>query len=240
MNLPVRDFNSLYKLQVKFLSWWPSLNLPFYLTGGTALGHFYLNHRNSEDLDFFVNNHPEFTSYISTLKFELEKQFNVNVQQSLFAEDFARIFITDQNLFLKLEFINDVTHYAGEPFSYQYGLIDNPLNILANKLSALVGRDEPKDVFDILRIAQSYSFSWKDVFYHTKQKAVINELDIVQRLSDFPVELMQSVNWTIQPLNLDEMQARLTMIADDFLLGKANSLGKLKIPIKEARPYNGS
>ena len=61
MNLYKKDYSKLYLLQDKFLSWWVALDLPFYLTGGTALGRFYLNHRYSEDLDFFVNNEPEFS-----------------------------------------------------------------------------------------------------------------------------------------------------------------------------------
>ncbi|MCD4795127.1 MAG: nucleotidyl transferase AbiEii/AbiGii toxin family protein [Bacteroidales bacterium] len=34
--------------------------MPFYLTGGTALVRFYLNHRYSEDLDFFVNKRKKY------------------------------------------------------------------------------------------------------------------------------------------------------------------------------------
>jgi hypothetical protein len=32
----------------------------FYLTGGTALSRCYLNHRYSDDLDFFINQAPDF------------------------------------------------------------------------------------------------------------------------------------------------------------------------------------
>jgi len=54
------DIEKLYLLQDKFLIFWKTLKLPFYLTGGTALGRFYLNHRYSEDLVFFVNQDEEF------------------------------------------------------------------------------------------------------------------------------------------------------------------------------------
>jgi predicted nucleotidyltransferase component of viral defense system len=55
MNLYKKDYKALYKMQNNFLDWWKVYDSPFYLTGGTALGRFYLNHRCSEDLDFFVN-----------------------------------------------------------------------------------------------------------------------------------------------------------------------------------------
>lgn len=236
MNSSNKDYNKLYQLQDKFLSWWVSLELPFYLTGGTALGRFYLNHRFSDDLDFFTNADSQYTNSIAELTSKIKGQFEVNMQQSLFADDFTRFFITEDDLFLKIELINDVEYYAGKPAAYKYGFIDTPLNILSNKLTALVGRDEPKDIFDIIHISASYSFNWMDVFNHAKQKAVINELDVEQRLALFPIEWLENVNWLASPINLEKYRIALNKIADDFLIGKANSLGENQPPIENAKP----
>lgn len=46
------NYKTLYSLQTKVLQLFKTLNGPFYLSGGTALGRFYLNHRYSADLDF--------------------------------------------------------------------------------------------------------------------------------------------------------------------------------------------
>lgn len=236
MNSSNKDYNKLYQLQDKFLSWWVSLELPFYLTGGTALGRFYLNHRFSDDLDFFTNADSQYTNSIAELTSKIKGQFEVDLQQSLFADDFTRFFITEDDLFLKIELINDVEYYAGKPAAYKYGFIDTPLNILSNKLTALVGRDEPKDIFDIIHISASYSFNWMDVFNHAKQKAVINELDVEQRLALFPIEWLENVNWLASPINLEKYRIALNKIADDFLIGKANSLGENQPPIENAKP----
>jgi len=236
MNSSNKDYNKLYQLQDKFLSWWLSLGLPFYLTGGTALGRFYLNHRFSDDLDFFTNANTKYTSSIAELNRKIKGQFEVNLQQSLFADDFTRFFITDDDLFLKIELINDIEYYAGKPAAYKYGFIDTPLNILSNKLTALVGRDEPKDIFDIIHLSTNYSFNWMDIFYHAKQKATINELDVEQRLALFPIEWLLNVNWLSTPINLEQYRSILNTIANDFLLGKDNSLGENKQPIENAKP----
>jgi len=236
MNSSNKDYNKLYLLQDKFLSWWLSLGLPFYLTGGTALGRFYLNHRLSDDLDFFTNANAQYTNSITELNRKIKGQFEVNMEQSLFADDFTRFFITEDDLFLKIELINDVEYYAGKPVPYKYGLLDTPLNILSNKLTALVGRDEPKDIFDIIHLSTTYSFNWMDIFYHAKQKATINELDVEQRLASFPVEWLENVNWLATPINLEKYRIILNTIADDFLLGKANSLGENQQPIENAMP----
>ncbi|MFA5330631.1 MAG: nucleotidyl transferase AbiEii/AbiGii toxin family protein [Prolixibacteraceae bacterium] len=236
MNLSKKDYNKLYLLQDNFLAWWVTLGLPFYLTGGTALGRFYLNHRLSEDLDFFINADSQYSHYIAELKNKITSRFTVNIQQSLFSEDFTRFFITDEDIFLKIELVNDVDYYPGKPAAYKYGKIDTPLNILSNKLTAIVGRDEPKDIFDIIHLSLNYSFNWPDIFEHAKQKAVINELDIEQRLVSFPLEWLDNVNWLNTPLNLETTHTILGQIADDFLLGKPNSLGINRIPIEMAKP----
>jgi hypothetical protein len=238
MNSSNKDYNNLYQLQDKFLSWWLSLGLPFYLAGDTALGRFYLNHRFSDDLDFFTNANTQYPKFIAELNRKIKGRFEVNLQQSLFTDDLTRFFITEDNLFLKIELINDGEYYAGKPAAYKYGFVDTPLNILANKLTALVGRDEPKDIFDIIHLSMSYSFNWMEIFYHAKQKAIINELDVEQRLVSFPVEWLENVNWLTIPVDLEKYRMTLNKIADDFLLGKDNSLGENQQPIENAKPIS--
>ena len=236
MNSSEKDYSKLYLLQDKFLSWWNTLNLPFYLTGGTALGRFYLNHRFSEDLDFFTNANPQYLRYMAEVKKRISSQFEINTQQSLFSEDFTRLFIIKDDISLKIEFVNDVVYYPGNPEVYRYGNIDTPLNILSNKLSAIVGRDEPKDIFDIIHLSLNYSFNWMHIFEHTKQKALINEIDVAQRIDIFPVEWLENVNWIITPPDFELYRKCLQQITDDFLLGKTNSLGKNKMAIENAKP----
>ena len=113
---------------------------------------------------------------------------------------------------------------------------DTPINILSNKLTAIVGRDEPKDIFDIIHLSLNYSFNWLDIFSHTKQKAVINELDVEQRIVSFPVEWLENVNWLNTPLDIKITRKMLVQIANDFLLGKSNSLGIGRKPIETAKP----
>ena len=70
-------------------------------------------------------------------------------------------FADDKDIFMKVEFVNDVAYRAGIPVKSKKGNIDTVTNILSNKLTAIVGRDEPKDVFDIVTIAANFSFNWQ-------------------------------------------------------------------------------
>ena len=145
-----KDYRKLYRIQDKVLPVLkPELGF-FYLTGGSALGRFYLNHRFSADLDFFMNKNEEFHGLIKNIEIVLAKQFSLLKGQSIIYEDFVRFYIEDEEEVLKIEFVNDIAYRCGVPNNYKYGFIDTPLNILTNKLTALVSRDEPKDVFDIV------------------------------------------------------------------------------------------
>jgi hypothetical protein len=210
----------------------------FYLTGGTALGRFYLNHRFSEDLDFFLNKSDTFQPLIKNIEKVLISNFSVLKNQSIVHDDFVRYYIEDEDSALKIEFVNDIAYRSGVPNKYQYGFIDTPLNILTNKLTAVVSRDEPKDVFDICVLSQNYRFNWVEVFSEAKNKAIINEIDVEQRIKSFPVLLFQKADWHILPVDIDLLGRAIITIANDFLLGSDNSLGADKPPIQDAIVLN--
>jgi hypothetical protein len=228
MNSSGYDYKKLYRLQDNFLSWWKDQKYPLYLTGGTALGRFYLHHRASDDLDFFSNADPDFGGHVTDLFKKVDRVFRIEKEQTVITEDFARFFIVEDGLSLKIDMVNDVPYYYGEPSEYKYGLIDTPVNILANKLTALCSRDEPKDMFDIVHLALNFSFNWQVIFYHSKQKAIINEIDVMQRMHGFPGELFVNVKWIPGPIDIDTISGQIHLISNDFLLGKDNSLGSGK------------
>jgi len=231
-----KDYTKLYQIQNKVLeALQPVLN-DFYLTGGTALGRFYLNHRFSEDLDFFINADPDFQKKLNLIEKKLENEFLLYREQTVKYEDFSRYFIENEDSVLKIEFVNDIQYRCGNPLEYKFGLIDSPLNILTNKLTAIVSRDEPKDVFDIFSISRRYSFNWIKVFEETKKKVILNEIDVEQRIKDFPVSLMNNVDWFMNPIDHDLFNRVLSDISNDFILGRDNSVGQNMIPIETARP----
>ena len=58
------NYPELYKLQDKVFEALKGNYGSLYLTGGTALSRFYLHHRYSDDLDFFVNSDPSFVAML--------------------------------------------------------------------------------------------------------------------------------------------------------------------------------
>jgi len=234
MSMSGKDYRKLYRIQDKILLALKPVLASFYLTGGTALGRYYLNHRFSEDLDFFLNKSDTFRSGVKNIEKVLENKFLLLKDQSIVYDDYVRYYIEDEGMTLKIEFVNDIAYRCGVPNIYQYGFIDTPLNILTNKLTAIVGRDEPKDVFDICTLAQHYKFNWLKIFGEVKNKAIINEIDVEQRIKSFPVLLFQEVDWHIFPVDIDSVNKAIQTIADDFFLGSDNSLGINNPAIEDA------
>jgi len=229
-----KDYRKLYLTQNKLLLELKPVLSSFYLTGGTALGRFYLNHRFSEDLDFFMNNSDTFNSTLKIVEKVLINNFSLIKNQSVVYENFVRYYIEDNETVLKIEFVNDINYRCGVPNTYQFGLIDTPINILTNKLTAIVGRDEPKDIFDIFSLASHYMFNWMEIFNEVRKKAIINEIDVEQRIKSFPVQLLKKVDWHVQAMDPDDVNNAIQTIANDFFLGSDNSLGANKAVIEDA------
>ena len=65
-------------------------------------------------------------------------------------ERFVRLQVTAQDVTFKIELVNDVPARVGDVRDHPVlGPLDSPENILANKVSAVLDRREPKDLADI-------------------------------------------------------------------------------------------
>lgn len=142
------DYQKLYKLQDEVLKVVFETEHEFYLTGATCLSRFYIEKRYSDDLDFFTNQSPRYSFAIKNIKRALQKNFELKVEVE--SKDFTRFKI---NSLLQVDFVNDIAFRYKEPkVSEENYLIDTIENILSNKLTAVIGRDNPKDIFDIYLI----------------------------------------------------------------------------------------
>lgn len=234
--MPKINYKKLFRLQDSMLLILRQLDTPFYLTAGTALGRFYLKHRYSVDLDFFVNKDNNFTIYIEKIFKNIREHFQLDKETTFMREEFARFVIQDSGLELKVEFVNDVAYRYAVPISYKYGLIDNVRNILSNKICAIVSRDEAKDIFDILYISKRYSFNWYDIFMDAKEKSILNEIEITRRIESFPVEWFDNIDWITEKVEYDLITTELKRISEDFFLARDNSLGEYCMNIEKAKP----
>lgn len=216
--------DNLYPLQDRVLKEVGASGTLFYLTGGTVLGRFLLNHRYSDDLDFFINSALDFSDQVNKVIEHLKSTFP-DVRLNNRQDSFARYYIIENELDLKIEFVNDVKYRVGEPAHNEAGLLyDTWDNILSNKITAL-SRTAPKDYVDVLFLSLKYKFNWKTIIDHAKQKdAWINEINISQQLMNFNIEKLAEVKF---PETFDTSKITkeyFEVLAKESLHGFDNSL----------------
>jgi predicted nucleotidyltransferase component of viral defense system len=205
------NYSELYALQDKVMSLVFRTENIFYLTGGTCLGRFYVEKRYSDDLDFFTNTTSRYAFAVRNIKAELQKHFILSAE--LEARDFTRFRI---NRTLQIDFVNDKTYRDGDPQITPKGfIIDNILNILSNKLTAVIGRDNPKDVFDIFLIAAYYNFSWEHILKAAHLKAAFSDEELIVRLKTFPRQLLNDIKIKDRAF-LDSFDAEFPKLIDEI------------------------
>src|SRR3990172_13412908 len=104
---------NLYPFQDGILRIVSELNLPFYLTGGTALSRYYFQHRYSDDLDLFVNADPNYKNYIKLLIAALEVKENegaltLHKNKLITLEDYTQVILSKNEATLKIDLVNDI------------------------------------------------------------------------------------------------------------------------------------
>lgn len=111
----------LYPLQDRVITLFK--DTPFYLTGGTALSRGYFQHRYSDDLDYFVNDHPDFNRLVERQIAKLGAAFK-DIHIALRGDNFARVFVSPERM--KIEVINDVPAHVGALVEHpELGVIDS-------------------------------------------------------------------------------------------------------------------
>ena len=211
----IRDYAQLYTLQDEVLKIIFSEGTSFYLTGGTALHRFYCNGRYSDDLDLFMQGQPYFYDEVKAAIYKLQKNFNV--ETAVNAKDFLRVKIKN----LKIDFVNDRVYRYGKSTVQNGVSVDNVYNILANKLTAVLGRDEEKDVFDIVCICLMYDFNWIDILQAAHEKEGFEDYILIERLKSFPLEWIKNLKLIKKTDITDKM---IDMICTDIKEKCANSL----------------
>jgi len=186
------NYKDLYHLQNQVLDVVFETENEFYLTGGTCLSRFYMEKRFSDDLDFFTNASGRYNYAVKKIKNALKESFNVYVEVE--TKDFNRFRI---NGLLQIDFINDISVRYKDVIILENGyIIDNIENILSNKITAILGRDNPKDIFDICLISKFYSPSWSEVLEAAHKKASFSNDELLVRLKSFPMEMLKNIKMT--------------------------------------------
>ena len=189
----------------------------FYLTGGTALAEFYLQHRLSEDLDFFSESEIDPQIIFSFLKSIKEKAGfeKIDAQQSF-----------NRNLFF-LHFPDEIikTEFTYFPFpGIEKGLlkgdlrIDSLLDIAVNKVFTIYQKPRARDYIDLYFITQKMGWDMDSLLKKARIKF------------DWHIDLLQ---WGSQLLQAEQVKDYPKMIKEvnpkewqEFFIKEARKIKK--------------
>ncbi|MFO7800786.1 MAG: nucleotidyl transferase AbiEii/AbiGii toxin family protein, partial [Desulfovermiculus sp.] len=102
--------------------------------------------------------------------------------------DFVRLSVASK---LRVDMVNDRVYRYGRSVRSSTGIVlDNIENICANKICAVIGRDEPKDVFDLYVIYAKMDIDWAVTIEAARKKCVLDGEELEYRLSSFPLHLL--------------------------------------------------
>lgn len=207
----------LYPLQNRVLHAIRHIDTEFYLTGGTAASRGYLQHRYSDDLDFFVNDDDRFQLWSSRIIQTLNKTWETTVFMN--ENRFVRLYIEHEGIPLKIELVNDVPAHVGKIIDHPLlGRLDSAENILANKVSALFGRNEPKDLVDIWAFCFLKNISLQDAITNAQSKAAgIFPADLARLLCSVQENDLKDILWTKTP-SLEKIVSQLNTLGESLVL----------------------
>ena len=192
----------------------------FYFSSGTALSEYYLQHRYSEDLDFFSEtdvNSADLNLFLTTHRKNFRSE-QIQYSQSFNRNIFFLYFEKEQ--VLKVEF----TYY---PFMrLEKGLekgnlvIDSALDIAVNKAFTLSQQARGRDYFDTYMLCTKYGYDFFDLIKKARQKFdyPINYLELGKNL-------VKACTFLDDPILLIDIDRKLI---EQYFLKAAKELELLK------------
>lgn len=138
----------LTPLQMLVITELQSRKTNFFLTGGGVLVGWVLHHRATEDLDLFTAS-DETMAEADRLARGIAASIGADIESLVSTPDFKRFLLTRGAEAVKLDFVRDRAPQLREKVAVGGLLMDPVEEIIVNKLCALAGRAEVRDLVDL-------------------------------------------------------------------------------------------
>lgn len=164
----------LTELQKRFLELVvkePSFIESYYWTGGTVLSEFYLHHRDSEDIDLFIEKEEVQVEPINIFIDKSAEKFGADrVRHSRFLGLHTYIFEFSNKSSLKVDFNYYPFKRLEKPGKYKKLQYDSVLDIAVNKVQTIATKPRSRDFIDLYMIHKVYGFEVADLVKMARQK----------------------------------------------------------------------
>ncbi len=192
-------------LKRDFLKSFFSREKRFFLTGGSALGLFYLEHRYSYDLDLFSGEHVDWIELDGVVRL-CAKEIDANLELLRDAPTFRRYGLSRSDHTEIVDIVVDVSPQSDPEKLWIEGVqVDTLHEIMLNKITTLISRCELKDIVD-LYFLQKRGFQVEACFEEAQQKDGGLDPAVVSLLLN-SVTVVELPDYMIKPLTIEELRA---------------------------------
>jgi hypothetical protein len=199
------ESKALTALKKDFLKAFFERSQAFFLSGGSALGIFYLQHRLSYDLDFFTTDERTEWHLLDNEVRSVSGAIGAQCQAITTAPTFRRYQLNRNTERELLDFVVEMVPQI-DADKAQFGKlrVDTLREITANKICTLIGRCELKDLVDLFFLNKR-GFKVRDHFATAHQKeGGLDPAMISFILSRTTIDKVP--DYVIEPLTLGELQ----------------------------------
>lgn len=190
----------------------------FFLTGGSALGLFYLEHRFSYDLDLFSQDRPDWLELDGVMRLCAEG-IGATLELRRDAPTFRRYQLVRGRESEIIDLVLDISPQL-DPEKPWIGdiRVDTLHEIVVNKITTLISRCELKDIVDLFFLEKA-GYRVEDYFEEARQKdggldpAMISLLLDAQRIAELPDYLIKPLTVAALCAFVDDLKRRMALLA---------------------------
>jgi hypothetical protein len=146
--------DQLSQLQRDIISLLAEIGSDFFLTGGVVLAGWILRHRRTDDLDLFTENDAAIASADRLARYISDKT-GCAFEAIQSAPDFRRFLLSRGSESVQIDFIRDRAPQLYPKVVRDGVRTDSVEEIVANKICALVGRSEIRDLIDLMYLERA-------------------------------------------------------------------------------------
>ncbi len=177
----------------------------FFLTGGSALGLFYLDHRRSYDLDLFTTQQLDWVEVDGVIRL-CARQMGAALELLRDSPTFRRYRISREPFTEIIDVVLDASpQIDAEKPCFEEIRVDTLQEIMRNKITTLISRGELKDLVD-LYFLEKEGLRIESFFEEARQKDGGLDPAMISLLLD-SVTITEIPDYMIEPLTVAELSA---------------------------------
>ena len=200
---------ALTPLKKDFLKEFFAIEDRFFLTGGSALGIFYFDHRFSYDLDFFTVNEDIDWKHVESNLHVVCKKIEAEIEPITKSPSFQRFKLTRDKEHEIIDFVIEWVEQINPKKNIIDGMqVDTLEEIGINKICTLLGRTEIKDIIDLYFL----SINGFDIIPHIdmamKKDGGLDPATLSYIISE--IKIKELPDYLLKTVTLDELNAFLS------------------------------